>query len=125
MRLIDADALDLVPDIHNAMNGVIFVNHPRSGGRTQMIVQQLLTRMISNAPTIDAVPVVHGRWVRSAGRSHIWYCSVCGDKINYKQNRRTYNIPKVPVGQKNKFCRNCGAKMDLKEATNEENPDPV
>lgn len=30
----------------------------------------------------------------------------------YKQNRRTYNIPKVPVWQKNKRCRNCGAKMD-------------
>ena len=60
-RLIDANALDLVPDIHNAMNGVIFVNNQRSGGRTQMIVQQLLTRMISNAPTIDAVPVVRCR----------------------------------------------------------------
>lgn len=59
--------------------------------------------------------IVHGRWVRAAGKSNIWYCSVCGDKINYKQNRRTYNIPKVPVEQKNKFCRNCGAKMDAKE----------
>lgn len=67
---------------------------------------------LDEQPTIEAVPVVHGQWVRSAGKSHIWYCSVCGDKINYKQNRRTYNIPKVPVEQKNKFCRNCGAKMD-------------
>lgn len=67
---------------------------------------------IEHSPTIDAVPVVHGRWVRAAGKSNIWYCSVCGDKINYKQNRRTYNIPKVPVEQKNKFCRNCGAKME-------------
>lgn len=67
---------------------------------------------IENAPAIDAMPVVHGRWVRAAGKSNIWYCSVCGDKINYKQNRRTYNIPKVPVEQKNKFCRNCGAKMN-------------
>ena len=58
---------------------------------------------------------LHGRWLRSAGKTNIWYCSFCGGKINYKQNRRTYNIEKIPVEQKNKFCRNCGAKMDAKE----------
>lgn len=57
-------------------------------------------------------PVRHGRWIKCQGKSNIWYCSECGGKINYKQNRRTYNIPKVPVWQKNKHCRNCGAKMD-------------
>lgn len=75
-------------------------------------LQHNLIYAIERCTTIDAAPVVHGRWMRSAGKSHIWYCSACGDKINYKQNRRTYNIPKVPVEQKNKFCRNCGAKMD-------------
>lgn len=75
-RLIDANALDLVPDIHNAMNGVIFVNHPRSGGRTQMIVQQLLTRMISNAPTIDAVPVVRCRDCRNSQK-----LKTCADQV--------------------------------------------
>lgn len=83
MRLIDADALDLVPDIHNAMNGVIFVSHPRSGGRTQIIVQQLLTKMINNAPTIDAVPVLHGRWVPGFGSYSTPKCSCCGWCIPY------------------------------------------
>jgi hypothetical protein len=78
-------------------------------------IMECLAEYLSSAPTIDAVPVVHGRWVRAAGKSNIWYCSVCSDKINYKQNRRTYNIPKVPVEQKNKFCRNCGAKLDAKD----------
>ncbi len=78
-------------------------------------VIKTLREKLDVLPTADAVPVVHGRWVHAAGKSNIWYCSVCGDKINYKQNRRTYNIPKVPVEQKNKFCRNCGAKMDAKE----------
>ena len=60
----------------------------------------------------EAEPVRHGRWVKCQGKSNIWYCSECGEKINYKQNRRTYNIPEVPVWQKNKRCRCCGAKMD-------------
>lgn len=96
-RLIDANALDLVPDIHNAMNGVIFVNHPRSGGRTQMIVQQLLTRMISNAPTIDAVPVVHAKWEWT---QRGWCCSACC---------KPSLIEAVAFA---KWCSRCGAKMD-------------
>lgn len=67
------------------------------------------------APSVNAPEAIHAHWIPCQGKSHIWYCSVCGDKINYKQNRRIYNIPKVPVEKKNKFCRNCGAKMDAKE----------
>lgn len=100
MRLIDADAL---------------FRHKVSGEIGNLSGDFVPGFAIDRSPTIDAVPVVHGRWVRAAGKSNIWYCSVCGDKINYKQNRRTYNIPKVPVEQKNKFCRNCGAKMDAKD----------
>ena len=104
-RLIDANALDLVPDIHNAMNGVIFVNHPRGGGRTQMIVQQLLTRMISNAPTIDAVEVVHARW-RMNKKFGDYECTACGqgDIILPYFKRLKLN-----------YCPFCGAKMDAKE----------
>lgn len=54
--------------------------------------------------------VKHGPWIRCKGKSGLWYCSECGEKIIYKQ-RRTYNVPKVPVEVKNKFCRCCGAKM--------------
>ncbi len=80
---------------------------------------------VAKQPTVDAVPVVHGLWIRCDGKSIVWYCSECGGKILYNPNPRTYNIKKPKVEQYNKFCRNCGAKMDLKEATNEENPDPV
>lgn len=75
-------------------------------------IYHMLAPVVAITPTIDAEPVRHGRWVKCQGKSNIWYCSECGEKINYKQNRRTYNIPKVPVWQKNKRCRNCGAKMD-------------
>ena len=57
-------------------------------------------------PTIDAVPVVHGRWVRSVEdlRHHIEYdmCSVCGFKYG-------------GIGVEHfRYCPNCGAKMDAK-----------
>ena len=61
MRLIDADAIEFEPDQHNAfaMNGVAFAG--RFGGKTAAMVQNALKRMIDNAPTIDAVPVVRCR----------------------------------------------------------------
>lgn len=97
MRLIDADAL---------MKNIGKIPQLRG------ITYSRMKRAVEETPTIDAEPERHGRWVECQGKSNIWYCSECGEKINYKQNRRTYNIPKVPVWQKNKRCRNCGAKMD-------------
>lgn len=96
MRLIDADAL---------MKNIGKIPQLRG------ITYSRMKRAVEETPTIDAETVRHGRWVKCQGKSNIWYCSECGEKINYKQNRRTYNIPKVPVWQKNKRCRNCGAKM--------------
>lgn len=79
-RMIDADALiEVLND-----NGVPYnadVNY-----------------FVTNAPTIDAVSVVHGKWIdRSDGIEGAWnYCSVCGE-----QAIDLYD-----------FCPNCGAKMD-------------
>ena len=65
---------------------------------------------VDAVPAIDAEPVRHGYWIPCAGKSHIWYCSECGEKINYNQVRRTYK--KKPVHEVNRWCRSCGAKMD-------------
>jgi len=54
---------------------------------------------IKRLPTVDAVPVVHGRWVIIPGS--IWPigdCSVCGE-----QHIGTNSA---------KYCPNCGARMD-------------
>ena len=102
-RLIDANALLKSYDV------AWMVEYDETGCGVRK--KAIPTKTIDDIPTIDAVEVVHAHWVRASGKSHIWYCSACGDKINYKQNCRTYNIPKVPVEQKNKFCRNCGAQM--------------
>lgn len=103
MRLIDADALELELDENNAMNGVLFVVRKQGGGRTIAMVQSALKKMLENAPTIDAVPVVHARWAsilipRRYGGCVI-ECSKC-----YNRGNKNYS-----------FCPSCGAKMDEKE----------
>lgn len=57
-------------------------------------------------------PVKHGHWIHCDGKSNLWYCSECGGRIMYSQKCRTYQINKPPVGEANKFCKHCGAKMD-------------
>lgn len=51
-----------------------------------------------NMPAVDAVPVVHGRWVYEHDDPVLLPCSVCGYQV-YRYN----NTP---------YCPECGAKMD-------------
>ena len=52
---------------------------------------------LRNAPTVDAVEVVHGRWEQARyTEAPLYICSKC-DKPEYKQHN---------------YCPNCGAKMD-------------
>lgn len=53
--------------------------------------------MVMSAPTIDAVEVVHGRWVFD--RPNHYKCSLCDAMWS-------------GVVHFMKFCPNCGAKMD-------------
>lgn len=55
--------------------------------------------VIYNAPAVDAVPVVHGRW-KLIFRGN-YECSVCGCIPYYAGNINTLN-----------YCPHCGAKMD-------------
>ena len=65
---------------------------------------------IDEAPTVDAVEVVHGHWISLTDCSNAGvYCSVCHKKV-WKEDYAWCN-------RKNKlrsnYCPNCGAKMDL------------
>lgn len=53
-----------------------------------------------------------GRWIHCRGKSNLWYCSECGEKIVYNPAKRTYNIEKRPVYEVHKHCRACGVRMD-------------
>lgn len=103
MRLIDADAIELEPDQYNAfaMNGVAFAG--RFGGKTAAMVQNALKHMIDNAHTVDAVPVVHGRWM---WEGQFKACSECGTYIDWDNTLGANHW---------RYCPQCGAKMDGKE----------
>lgn len=63
----------------------------------------LVEMLIKKEPTVDAVPVRHGKWESSrpdAPRLGFYYCSLCGRKRTSPQDR---------------YCPNCGAKMDSEE----------
>ena len=61
--------------------------------------------VIDNAPTIDAVPVVHGKWLPTSidPVDPYFRCSVCH-----------YGTDTIFDGgdEPFKYCPNCGAKMD-------------
>ena len=57
--------------------------------------------LVNQAPTVDAVEVVHGRWETGAEFNVGDVCSSC--YFDSKQNGTTW-----------RHCPNCGAKMDLK-----------
>lgn len=66
-------------------------------------------KIIDEAPTVDAVPVVHGHWRRGKSYPHNIYCSNC---------YRTY-VPDDELEMwkdwtrlPRKYCPECGAKMD-------------
>ena len=59
-----------------------------------------LEELIDEAPTIDAEPVKHGKWIGYAGTIGN-ECSVCGKWIDVLQGTVEMN-----------YCPNCGARMD-------------
>ena len=115
-RLIDANALQFEPDESCIANGVL-IRGGKSGGKTMTTVLRALKAMIDNAPTVDAVEVVHGRWLnvketevyspdnRCTFTHTAETCSVCDIRSGF-------------IGAKlylyDNHCPNCGAKMDLK-----------
>lgn len=84
MRPIDADAL---------MQSI----------NSDTMVSAVLEEVIDEQPTIEAVPVVHGRWKNIMGRP--LECSVCGIITN--------PINDIPWANRSfNYCPHCGAKMD-------------
>ena len=86
MRLIDADKIQ-------------WKSYPNDYGETNDDYVEKCD--IDNMPTVDAVPVVHGRW--KAGRFNL-------ETGNYEEQcTRCRNFSKE---YDKPYCPNCGAKMD-------------
>lgn len=105
MRLIDADALDAemyrksfeVDDGRNVWNSGLWIRY------------KIYEEAIRDAPTVDAVPVVHGRWWHDEGADlNELTCSVCNKTYRMRMDLRANVYP-------HNYCPNCGAKMDWAE----------
>ena len=67
----------------------------------------MVNNKAKQAPTVDAVEVVHGQWKTSRESEisrNVW-CTACG-KDFYMHRKGELQIDKMP------YCPNCGAKMD-------------
>ena len=68
-----------------------------------------LRNFVNNAPTVDAVEVVHGEWIGIQYDGYadgcpvydLWECSECREEYETEGDPPPYN-----------YCPNCGAKMD-------------
>lgn len=95
-RLIDADRL--LEETHL----IIQIADDSKGMPHEQYATVVFADDIEDAPTVDAVPVVHGHWIdnETSYADHVTQtcvCSVCG--------LRSVR----PLGD---FCRWCGVKMD-------------
>ena len=61
--------------------------------------------MIEDMPTVEAKPVVHGRWISKNHHGYEWVfvCSNCDYVDGY------------PFNDRHNYCPHCGAQMDEKE----------
>ena len=102
-RLIDANALETA--IQGTVSQVALDAPYDPEWFTRLAARQFeILKIIDDAPTVDAVEVVHGRWIEKQepitwceDDVEIFYeCSICGCQY---------------FGQ-SPYCPNCGAKMD-------------
>lgn len=88
MRLIDAISL--------------LDNHTKTIRVRGKLIGYVTHEDISNAPTVDAEPVRHGRWKRTNSYPNIIFCSECGEPFEKSNSIECWN-----------YCPNCGARMDV------------
>ena len=108
VRLIDANVLK--EDLKNMLARVMYESdldfdhsHAKIWTATITGIQHSIKRL-DNAPTIDAVEVVHGRWIEHpddrCSLFNGWECSECKQIVS---------------GGRGNYCPNCGAKMDAQD----------
>ena len=105
MRLIDADEMSA-----NETEAYLTTLHKcdKINRDINYVVHTKIQKLIADTPTVDAIPVAHGKWIGYETNSFknsyegikrkFYRCSVC----------RTANVIRA------NYCPNCGAKMDGK-----------
>lgn len=85
-RLIDADEM---------IKGICFIIGDSKELLTSSVVRKAMLGLVDRIKTVDAAPVVHGRWVKKNDQG-VFYCSECD----------------LPSLQWWPYCEKCGAKME-------------
>ena len=108
-RLIDVDALFNWGE-HKLSDAIKYGNKDKEQQHWSYstLMMYEVSDEIDAAPTVDAVPVVHGEWIPFEEQCFFTIfdgiqCSVCGSKHN------------TELAREYKYCPNCGAKMDLED----------
>ena len=105
MRLIDADLFDKV--LADAQEKC-----KKSGGNFRYGVLSNVRANLLKQPTVDALPVVHGKWIHPDQQEEkliSGICSHCRWEAHYYED----DVVDMP------YCPNCGARMDLEEQNDE------
>lgn len=107
MRLIDADAL----------RRKLVWGKVRLGTVYEASVRVVTVDALKSAPTVNAKPVVHGKWVDRYGMkyaNHLYECSVCKNPALYMPITDSLGSDHIYQAT-TLFCPYCGARMDLEE----------
>ena len=106
MRLIDADQMAI--DESEAYLSAQCQIKDELARSVNAVVHTKIQRLIADTPTVDAAPLVHGRWIQTDKADIVWReCSVCGDRrisTWFGKNVKAFN-----------YCPKCGAKMDAED----------
>ena len=100
MRLIDADALIDWIDMGHLRNPLETCYSERD-----------VVDMLESRPTVDAKPVVHGRWVwgKNSMNQYGAWCTKC--ECGWEDKGNDFDrVQGLVIAHK--YCPNCGAKMD-------------
>lgn len=104
MRLIDADALlEVLRNTTVWCTGWIYSR--KLANEVLKVAGESVKKIIEEAPTIEAEPVQHGRWV-SDEADILFHCSKCGAQISTSWDYEDLQWD---------YCPDCGAKMDKEE----------
>lgn len=117
-RLIDADALkepltDEYKKLNDVFNETSVFKAPNDVALYGALMQEVgaVIGAIDEAPTVDAVPAVHGRWQYGEDESGYdgYYCSKCFGHVRWYGKASEQSITFI---EKYNYCPFCGARMD-------------
>lgn len=104
MNLIDRDALKQalqsikITDVLPVFPQLSYAQK----ARIEIVIDKY-SSVIQSAESVDAIPVVHGRWMSQSDLDWYGECSICGDVWHKSWINRKGAL---------RYCPNCGAKME-------------